>query len=204
MPRTPHPATSALIDRGTNKTHGHSVNGTRFLPDGTLYCPSSKYTPEQHYEAVAWFYATGDLGAVEKKMGIPNRTLSDWRHSEWWAQIAQKIEEEQEQEIRAKNSNIIRRAQEEILDRLENGDAALAKDGSIRRVPVKAKDAAVIGSISFDKNRVMMGKPTSISAAGSLQQMLDQFTKIAQEVREKRIESSIEGEVSAEDDTATP
>jgi hypothetical protein len=203
MVRTAHPATSALIDRTTNKTHGHSVNGTRFQPDGSLFCPGSKYTPEQHYEAVAWFYALGNLERVEEKTGIPKRTLSDWRHSEWWSQIAMKIEEEQEQEIRAKNSLIISKAQDEIRDRLENGEEVIAKDGSLRRVKVKAKDAAVIGSISFDKNRVMMGKPTSVSASNSLEQTLQKFIDIAQKAREKNI-TPIEGEFSAEDGAATP
>lgn len=195
------------IDRTTNTTHGHSPNGTRFLEDGSLYVVNSKYTAEQHYEAAANFAVYGSLPKVSEVTGIPTRTLSDWRHSEWFGQIVKVVQEEHEDEIRANYSRIIRNAQKEIDDRVANGDEVLGKDGRPVRVKMKGKDLAVVTSIAFDKNRISLGKPTRISDTGGLQEMLKKFEEIAEQNREKKVAESVEGDyevILAEGDTATP
>lgn len=194
------------IDRETNTSHGHSPLGTRFLENGTLYVHNSKYDAEQHYEAAALFAVFGSLPAVEKRTGIPSRTLSDWRHSEWFGEIVKVVNEEREEEIRANFSEIILKAQDEIKDRVANGDEVLTKDGELRRVKMKGKDAAVVASIAFDKNRISLGKPTRITDTGGLQEMLKKFEQIAEQNREKKVAEAVEGDfqILAEDGTATP
>lgn len=200
------PISNFGVDRTTNTSHGHSPTGTRFLEDGTLLVVGSKYDAEKHYEAAALFAVYGNITKVADVMGIPSRTLSDWRHSEWFGEIVKTVNEEREEEIRANFSNIILKAQDQIRDSIENGDEVLTKDGSTKRVKMKGKDAAVVASIAFDKNRISLGKPTRIADTGGLDAMLKKFEEIAAQNREKKVKESVEGDfqVLAEGSTATP
>jgi hypothetical protein len=126
-------------------------------------------------------------------------TVNNWTKTEWFQEILGDCEQEYERRVRGKMNAIIEAAQNETLDRLHNGDAVLGKDGEIKRVPMRGKDAMTVGAIAVDKRWLSLGKPTAITNnAGTkhLEDLAKAFEKIAKdnEYREIRQETAILGE----------
>ena len=141
----------------------------------------SKYTDEQRRQAVLEYAIYGSLTKVSKSMGIPRQTLSEWKRSaDWWERVYGEIQHEKEQHILAQHTAIVTKVGEEIQDRLEHGDTQIVQGEKVK-VPVKARDLALVGGISFDKRRLILNQPTSISAkTGSMDALMDQFRKLAE------------------------
>ncbi len=126
----------------------------------------SKYSNEQRIEAVVNYMVHGTLTKASEACSIPLTTLHDWKQTEWWEQLTEEVRNEKEDEFRAAFTRIIDAANKRVEEALEKGEAKLVKtkDGyEERRVPVGAKDATMIAAISYDKLRLSMNLPTSIS-----------------------------------------
>ena len=113
------------------------------------------------------------------------------------------VRQQNEAMILAGNERIISLAQQELEDRLVNGDVQIVrtKDGTEeRRVPVKARDLSVIGGIAYDKRRLSLSLPTSIRAdSASLEKLAERFEDIAAQHKLRRI-TSIPGSCEQIDD----
>lgn len=153
------------------------------------------YDDEQRRSACAIYQILGSLKKVSDQTGICPRTLSDWKNSEWWAEYAEHIKQETNDEIVAGYSRIILKTMDIVEDRLDNGDAKVVKVGTgyeIVQVPIAGKDAALIGAIGTDKRQILLHQPTSISGKeDSMADLMQQFQKIARESREKIIEGEV-------------
>ena len=83
----------------------------------------------------------------------------------------------------------------QIEDRLEHGDVRLvkSKDGfEERRVPISAKDATMVAAISYDKLRLSLNLPTSISSSQkSLTELSQEFQDIAKNYRRDVIDVKV-------------
>ncbi len=163
-----------------------------------LVGPGSKYTDEDRRKAALEYSLTGSLTKVAARTGIPRKTLSDWKNkSDWWVEISAEVRHQKEAKILADNDEIIDKAHREIVDRLDNGDVQLVrtKNGvELHKVPVKAKDAAVIRGISDDKRRVSLNQPTAITGnTTDMVALANEFRKLSQQWNEKRV-NSIPGE----------
>jgi len=81
-------------------------------------------------------------------------------------------------------TGVIHRAFANIIDRLDNGDVKVFRNGTDVRVPVSAKDCGWIAAIILDKRSLMRGEPTSrsetISTSERLKQIQEAFEKKAQ------------------------
>ena len=110
----------------------------------------SKYSNEDRARAVYTFISTGTLKRTALATNIPLPTLYDWNKIEWWAEIATRVHEEKHDEYNAGFSRIIEESMQVIEKQLKSGD-------------VKARDAATILGITFDKKQILNNKPTSIS-----------------------------------------
>jgi len=158
----------------------------------------SKYTDEDRRKVALEYSLTGSLSKVAKRTGIPRKTISDWKNkSDWWVEVSAKVRHQKEAKILADNEEVIDKAHREIVDRLDNGDVQLVrtKNGvELHRVPVKAKDAAVIRGISDDKRRLSLNQPTAITGKSvDMKALANEFRKLSQQWNEKRI-NSIPGE----------
>ncbi len=159
-----------------------------------LVGPGSKYTDEDRRRAALEYSLTGSLSKVAKRMGIPRKTISDWKNkSDWWVEVSAKVRHQKEAKILADNEEVIDKAHREIVDRLDNGDVQLVrtKNGvELHRVPVKAKDAAVIRGISDDKRRLSLNQPTAITGKSTdMKALANEFRKLSQQWDEKRVNS---------------
>lgn len=110
--------------------------------------------------ALAWLI-TGNTVEASKICGVPDRTIRDWMSKDWWEPVLEEARKSKQKELDAVWTRIIHKAAIEINDRLDNGDATLTKDGSIKKVPIKAKDLSFILSVVADKRALARGEPTS-------------------------------------------
>lgn len=122
----------------------------------------SRYTDIDRREAAVTYLITGNLRATAKQTGVNERTLADWVRSDWWDGLLQTLHAEKGIELDCKLSQIIDRCLDEVGDRLANGDHRIGKDGNLVRVPVPAKDAAIIAAVMFDKRQIIRNLPTAI------------------------------------------
>lgn len=139
------------------------------------------YSDEEKREAVVLFFLHGTQSAVAKALDIPQRTISDWMKTEWWADYHRQMVSGNRDEFGAVFRRIVKKSASELEDRLDKGDLVLGRDGKKRRKPISAKDLTVIMAIATDKDRILRGEPTSISAkATDLGSAAKEFERIAQ------------------------
>lgn len=132
----------------------------------------SRYTDIDRREAAVTYLIMGNLRATAKQTGVNERTLADWVRSDWWDSLLQSLHAEKGIELDCKLSQIIDRCLDEVGNRLAHGDHKIGKDGNLIRVPIPAKDAAIIAAVMFDKRQIIRNLPTSISRdTGHLQRV---------------------------------
>ena len=139
-----------------------------------LTVPGSQYTHEQRLEVVSIFALTGSLIRASQQTGIPQSTLYSWRQQSWFAEYVGTVRKEKEMELDGAFSRIISKALDAVEDRLDNGDPIVV-EGQVQRVPVKARDAALIAAIAFDK-RKLLREPGLIAQEGMTQDYLQQLS----------------------------
>jgi len=144
---------------------------------------TKKYTREERYKAAALYVATGNSMAVSRETGIPASTIRDWlQHDPDFQLICQEYRAECGEKWRYKYAQIIDESTDQVLDRIRNGDFVRDnKTGELNRVPVKAKELAIIEAIHFDKLRLLESQPTRITrheSDANQKFLLEQFTAI--------------------------
>ena len=120
--------------------------------DVVIPCSGSQYTHEQKISAAIQYISIGNTTRLAQMIGMPQRTLEDWTKKEWWRELTTRIREEKKPEYDAMFSRIIETSAQVIETELKKGK-------------VKARDAATIMGISFDKKQVLNNQPTSISSS---------------------------------------
>ena len=168
----------------------------------------SKYTDEQRREAVIEYSAHGNMAKVSKVTGIPDSTLSHWKHnSEWWVTILGDLRNETSDRILPQYLEIVEKANERQIDSLQNGDEKLIwdtakKEHVVKLVKPTGKDASFMGGIAQDKARTLMNLPTAITSNESVKDSINKLAQIfkdksdqykAEQLKEKQV-SAIPGE----------
>jgi len=128
----------------------------------------SQYSDEQRKHAALTYLTIGNINKTAQLTNIPQRTLYDWTKTEWWQELTTRIREEKKQEFDSNFTRIIEQCTQTIEKQLENDE-------------VKARDAAMIMGITFDKRQVLNNQPTSISAKShdisKLQEQFEDYLK---------------------------
>ncbi len=147
------------------------------------------YTDDQKINAAVLYAHKGTFCAVARDTGIPRTTLIGWSKQALWDDELVKARHQISEHILAQNLAIATKANEVVLDRLENGDSVVTKDGVIS-VPMKGRDAAVVGGIMQDKAARGLGLPTQIHAQAAdaqIQSFIKEFKEISESYREKQV-----------------
>ncbi len=147
------------------------------------------YTDDQKINAAVLYAHKGTFCAVARDTGIPRTTLIGWSKQALWDDELVKARHQISEHILAQNLAIATKANEVVLDRLENGDSVVTKDGVIS-VPMKGRDAAVVGGIMQDKAARGLGLPTQIhaqTADAQIQAFIKEFKEISESYREKQV-----------------
>ena len=144
----------------------------------------SKYTREDRYKAATAMVATGNSMVVSDQTGIPASTIRHWHGNDnEFQSMCREIWAEFGDEIRSNLAQIIREAGDQALDRLRNGDVVRdTRTGELHRVPIKGKDAAIIGAVAFDKLRIAENQPTKIVRHEDTKQELNRLSNHFREI----------------------
>ena len=144
------------------------------------------YPDEKRIEVVSLYACIGNPDTISDLTGVSVGTIRGWRRQEWFVALLEEIRDENNEKLDANFTQIVQKAQDLILDRLENGDFVLTKDGELIRKPVNARDLALTSAITVDKRQIIRNKPTSISeqhvtpVIGRLEQLAETFKTLAQ------------------------
>ena len=150
------------------------------------------WSAKDRVRAVATFLVLGNMARVSEETGIPLGTLNFWKTQPWWFEQVAKIHQEEDQEIDSTFTKIVKKTQEIIMDRLENGDFYVDREGKVGRRPVALRDATIAGAISVDKRQVLRAVPASEQNKIGMQERLKNL-----ETQFKRLVTTkiVEGEV---------
>ncbi len=170
-----------------SKPNGNTI-GTDISVD-----KGSKYTNQQRREAVIEYGIHGNMTKVAEVTGIPETTLAYWKNkTDWWVTVFAEVCSEISDRILPQNLQIAERANERVLDSLENGDEKLVwdkekKEHVIKRVKPGAYQSMLVSGISQDKARVQLNLPTLITQTSSgLDAMVKKFEAIADAYNERQ------------------
>ena len=146
---------------------------------------ATKHAREDRYKAAASLVATGNSMAASRESGIPASTIRHWAYNDEDFQLmCQEVRTEFGEKLKYKLAQIVDESTDQALDRLRNGDVIRdTKTGELVRVPIKGKDAAIIGAICFDKLRLAESQPTNIvqhqSSKVDTKRLKDEYVAIA-------------------------
>lgn len=119
------------------------------------------WSQQQKIECVLTYIATGSEVKAAAATGIPKNTIHIWRYQPWWKELVQQINDEQDDEINADISKILKKSMTVVQDRLEHGDFGFnQKTGEIFRKPVNLQQSHKVLVDMIDKRNLLNGKPT--------------------------------------------
>ena len=152
--------------------------------------------PDKKRIEVATAHAMGlKAPMIEIATGVPCQTVRHWRLQDWFKDLVDELQREDDHSTDAKLTKIVDKALDTVVDRLENGDFMYnSKKNEFVRKPLLAKDVTKIADTMFDKRNLLRGKPTSIS--GKQEQISDRLLKLAEEFAKFASAKTIEGEVT--------
>lgn len=156
-----------------SKTRGHPMTG--------IEKRKGYYPDDKRIEVVTLWACLGNPDRCSELSKVPPGTIRDWSRQEWFKDLLEEIRNENNEKLDAKFTEIAEKTQDCILDRLENGDFVLSRDGELHRKPINAKDLAIVGAVTIDKRQIIRNKPTSITqtnTSGELSE--DKLHKLAQ------------------------
>ena len=132
-----------------------------------LYRANGKWSPEQKIAAATAFVTTGTSKAASRMLQnwgieIADSTIRWWAtQSTWWPELVKQVRKDKDEEIDALQTTVIHRSGEELLDRVENGDEVVTKDGDVVRKKMTGRDLAMVHGTAWDKRSLKRGNPTS-------------------------------------------
>ncbi len=145
---------------------------------------ATKHTRTDRYKAAAALVATGNSKAASRESGIPASTIRHWsQNDDDFQMMCQEIKTEFGEKIKYKYAEIINESADQTLDRLRYGDVIRdTKTGELVRVPIKGKDAAIIGAVAFDKLRLAENQPTAIVQQENSEERMQRLTDKLREI----------------------
>ena len=140
------------------------------------------YNENDRIEAASVYALTGNAKRVEEITGIPSDRVRQWKTTEWWPQIIDRIRAEKDDELDVKLTKMIDKSVQAINDRLDKGDYQYdVRTGELKRKPLGGKEVAVMTSIFVDKRELLRKKVDKkveeTTITDRLKKLSEEFTK---------------------------
>lgn len=136
------------------------------------------YSEGEKFKVVTTYVVLGSLAETSRETGVPIDTLKSWKKQNWWPRVLAQVKGEENAQISARYRKIVLKTQEKLLERVENGDITLSKDGEQIAIPVRARDLAVISGIATQQlERLDQEKEVQDTLS-----VTERLTKIAEEL----------------------
>jgi hypothetical protein len=200
---------AALIAEAETRTHksGPKTYVERLITGQTRLRRNPNYWPEEKKLEVATLYAAGVVNSteLERLTAVPATAVREWRTTEWWPELLERIHASIDEEVVSKLTNIVDKALDVVQDRLINGEYMTKTrtdkitgevTQTVTRKPVSMRDATAVAHTVVDKRQLLRGKPTSraekVTVNSRLEQLAAEFQKFAQA---KEIQGEVVNEI---------
>lgn len=151
--------------------------------------PHKPYTDKQKLTALQVFANTGSYVVAAQESGMHYDTLRNTGMTQWWKDSLAEIRKEEDTQLDAEMSGLIKEGMGAISDRLKNGDWMWnSKENKFTRKPLKATDALKVTTTLMDQRNVARGRPTRITEQISVS---DRLQKLAMEFEQFQIARTV-------------
>lgn len=166
------------------------------------------WSEKKKHEAVCLWSTGMSMAQVSVETGVPYETVKQWRTTSWWKDIHEELKTEDKQQLDAKLSKILDKTLDSVMDRLENGEFVYdQKTGSLKRAPVKLRDATTAMNSVIDKRQLIRKEPTKIveqsNTAAQLANLAQQFAAFVNKPKEEKIINYVDGETVEQNEDGT-
>lgn len=180
--------------RGEFKGHNPIIPGKmNYVPANKKKAGDGGYWPiKKRMEVVSTYIATGNHRLTARLCGVPVSVITYWKKQQWWAEAINDLSSESQAKLSTKMAKVRDMALEAVMDRIENGDIYIDKEGKARRAPAKLKDVLHAANSMVDKE-VLLRKNTAKAIEKQetmnerLMSLAEQFAEIANKKKEKVI-----------------
>lgn len=187
----PEEIPSSAIDVDPSQDNNRKKEILKYKQKGKKY---KWWTEDDRIRAATVYAMTGNAQRVEEITGIPSTTVRQWKHTEWWPQVIDRIRRDGDDELDVKLTGLIDKTTKEINERLDKGDYIYnTKTGEIVRKPIGGKDLSVMTSIFVDKRSLLRQKP---KMAGEQSSTNERLKKLAEEFSKFVNSKTITGEAT--------
>lgn len=151
------------------------------------------WTDRDKLKVIAAFSVLGNATKVEEVTGVPANTINYWKTQPWWFEESEKLRKSEDEVMLSGYGRIMQKTIEKILERIENGDVIVLKDGTQVNKPVSAKELAYISTTSTNNRQKIRGEAIdnsikTITMQDRLQKLNEEFTRF---VKSKKIEGEV-------------
>lgn len=125
---------------------------------------------------------------------VPSGTIRQWIRRPWWTEAENIARILLQRDLEHKYTRLLHKTEEQMLDRVENGDVKLTKDGEQIRVPVTLRDLTGNHILISDKRAMIRGEPTSRKDSSGVDLLVQLMDKLQARGEERVRAGSIPGE----------
>lgn len=111
----------------------------------------SSYTERERLVGLAVYAETGSSRAVERETGIPASTIESWLDQDECLAMVEQLRTAIRSRAAWQCIERIELSHQYLMERITKGDPVVMRNGSVRYVPVKARDLMLINACSTDK-----------------------------------------------------
>lgn len=165
----------------------------------SLTDPRSDFTAEDRIAVAMCFLldggnATKAAKRAEVMLGreVKPETLRQWRRRAWWHEAEDYAKHFLQKDLEARYTQFIHKTEEQMLDRVLNGEERITKDGSIIRVKPSLRDLTGAHAIITDKRAMIRGEPTQRNEDTGTK-LLGKLVEELQKRGKEKIKDSIDG-----------
>lgn len=133
----------------------------------------SKFPGLNAARALEVYLKHGPTAAAATALGVSQETFRTWTMSFEGRKAIDLARSSLNQLLDLGLTNIINQASSRVLDALENGEEYVDRNGEIKHVKLRGKDAAGILALVFDRRQLLRKQPTQIG--GELDEKLEEL-----------------------------
>lgn len=132
-------------------------------------------------EAVTLYLTCGSLAKVARTLDIPIYDIQKLSKTQWWTDELGRLRRIEQAELDSKLSDILGSALTKLVDRMENGEEVIDKDGFKHMKAISAATLCRIAETVFDKRQLIRGLPTAVTNESSkLTELAEKLEKLGQ------------------------
>lgn len=155
---------------------------------------STGYPPEKKLAAALGYILHNNISKVSRMVGVPAHTIAGWKNrSEWWPEIVDRARGYFREKNYGQLIEIMDKANQRAITALSTGDEKVLSDGTIVKVAVTGKDAALIGKLA--QEQVLYMREEAALKNGKVEEELREIKDALRGLGRAKKAELIEGEV---------